>query len=269
MAVKSNHLIEARYRLSTSEQRLVLLLAAAIKPDETEIRSYRFRVSDLGRLLNTGSKNTHRRVHESVYRLMQRVLTIRAPNGDYKLLHWLDSASYYEGEGSFELKFSKELRPYLIGLAKQFKGLELGPMLQLRSKYSVRIYELLKQYEDIKYRRFELQELRAILGIKNDEYTDVRDLRSRVIEKAQKELRTHTDIRFTFKRVLKDRKIAGFDFTIKPNTPKKKAESISSPGKEAQQSLNYPAKIIERSEEETRKGLEEIRSIIGSIKSLN
>lgn len=47
---KSNELIEARYKLSIAEQRLVLLLASEISPDDENFKSYQIRVTDFAKM---------------------------------------------------------------------------------------------------------------------------------------------------------------------------------------------------------------------------
>ena len=46
---------------------------------------------------------------------------------------------------------------------------------------------LLKQYQKIGYREFELQEFKEILGIGEKEYPAYKDFRRRVIDQAKKE----------------------------------------------------------------------------------
>ena len=53
----------------------------------------------------------------------------------------------------------------MLDLQSQYKAYQLGNLIQLKSKYSVRLYELLKQYEKIGKRYFEVKELRLALGI--------------------------------------------------------------------------------------------------------
>ena len=48
---RHNHLIEARYRLTLQEQRLLLWLFSEIKPEDTDFKRYRVRIADLAKLI--------------------------------------------------------------------------------------------------------------------------------------------------------------------------------------------------------------------------
>jgi len=68
----------------------------------------------------------------------------------------------------------------------------------LRRFYYIRIYELLKQYETIRQRYFDLEELKNKLGILSEKYKFYGDIKRHIILPAQNELKKHTDIRFDF-----------------------------------------------------------------------
>lgn len=54
--------------------------------------------------------------------------------------------------------------PYLLQLKERFTRYELKNILYFKNKYSIRIYELLKQYEKIGKREINIKELRGYLG---------------------------------------------------------------------------------------------------------
>jgi hypothetical protein len=88
----------------------------------------------------------------------------------------------------------------------------------LPSPYYVRIYELLKQYEKIGERRFNVNELKEILGIQS-EYKLYGHFKSKIIDKAQAKLAEHTDISFTYKEIKRGRAVEELVFHIKHNKP--------------------------------------------------
>ena len=91
-------------------------------------------------------------------------------------------------------------------------------ILKLPSTYSIRIYELLKQYERIGERKFAVKELKEILGI-NREYKLYGHFKDRVIDKAQSDLKTFTDIQFTYTEVKKGKAVEILVFQIRQNVP--------------------------------------------------
>jgi plasmid replication initiation protein len=127
---------------------------------------------------------------------------------------WLASAEYFIGQGYMELEFSPKLKPYLLQLKERFTTYRLHNVMQLRSVYSIRIYELLKQYALIGTRLFELDDLKFILGIEKNEYEKYGHFKSKVLKVAQKELNEKTDISFEFEEIKSGRKVAKINFII-------------------------------------------------------
>jgi len=216
LVTKANKLIEANYRLSVSEQRVIAMVVSQLAPSDEDFKLYRFKISELAELIDSKTKNLHERVKALTKELVGKVLQIREPDG---LLHvaWLSAAQYYDGEGLVELSFDPKLKPYLLQLKERFTTYGLKNVVRLQSRYSVRIYELLKQYETLGKRTFELPELREKLGVKKHEYKRWQDFRRWVIAPAARELPKKTDISFSYKTRKKGRKIWYLDFTIRAN----------------------------------------------------
>jgi len=213
---KANALVEARYRLTIREQRLILMAISLLSPEDEDIPTVKIRIKDLIEVLELDSHSFYNELKKTLKRLLSRVLEIQEENG-YTLLHWVEVAKYLEGEGTVELKISKELKPYLLKLREKFTTYYLKAVIGLRSSYSVRLYELLKQYQDIGRRRFSIEELRSILKIEPDEYTRYNDFKRFVILQAQRELKEKTDIYFDFREIKRGRRVAEIEFTILEN----------------------------------------------------
>jgi plasmid replication initiation protein len=213
IVVKSNKLIEARHALTLAEQRIILLMISLIKPEDEDFKDYRIKIADFMKLVEIEDKGTYRKVEEITKNLMEKVLEIREPNTLLQV-NWLASAHYIYKEGYVNLCFSPMLKPYLLKLKECFTQYELKNVIRLKSIYSIRIYELLKQYERIGQRTFEIEELRKILGIKVNEYKLYGDLKRFVLHTAQRELSLKTDIEFKFSEIKTGRKITDIEFVI-------------------------------------------------------
>jgi len=226
VVTKANKLVEASYRLNVSEQRVLALLVTQIHPDDEELKPYRFKVAELAALIETRNNKAYREVQELTLSLIKKGLQIREPNRLVQM-SWLSSATYYEGKGTVELKFAPEMKPYLLRLQERFTSYKLANVVKLRSRYSVRLYELLKQYESFGKRSFDLVDLRRILGLSDSEFVLWNDFKRFVIERAQRELPKKTDIGFSYTVRKRARAVAFVDFKIWPVThhdkqPKKK-----------------------------------------------
>jgi len=216
--VKSNKLIEARYKLTLNEQRLILLMVSMIKPEDEDFKNIRIRIQDLKEFLDLQRKDLYEEIPEITRKLISRVVEIRDLKEKRLLqISWLSSAEYNFGEGVIELSFDPKLKPYLLKLKEAFTIYNLQSVLKLRSSYSIRFYELLKQYEKIGNRKFKLEDLRNVLGIGKNEYKLYGDFKRRVILPAQKELKEKTDIYFEFEEIKNKRKVVELVFHIYKN----------------------------------------------------
>ncbi|SDH85389.1 Initiator Replication protein [Aneurinibacillus thermoaerophilus] len=216
LVTKSNELIEASYKLTTNEQRIILMLAAKVQPEDQEFKRYRIQVSEFVKILDLKSKGVHNDIQEIIKGLMKKTFGIRKEKS-ILYLPWLASAEYFVGQGYMELEFSPKLKPYLLQLKERFTTYRLHNVMQLRSVYSIRIYELLKQYAQIGSRLFELDDLKFVLGIEKNEYQKYGHFKAKVLKVAQKELQEKTDIAFDFEEIKNGRKVAKLNFIIRKN----------------------------------------------------
>lgn len=232
VVTKSNSLVEASYRLNVSEQRVVALLAAQIHPDDEDFKPYRFRVSELQALMDNNSKSVYAEVKDLTRGLMKRVIQINEADGPLQVA-WLSSAKYFTGKGEVELCFDPKMKTYLLQLQSRFTSFKLANVIKLRSRYSVRIYELLKQYEGLGSRSFELTELRRIIGLAPDELSRWNDFHRKVLDVAKRELPQKTDLGFNYSTRKNGRAVASVSFEIwsarkkDPTSEESKAKQIA------------------------------------------
>ena len=108
---------------------------------------------------------------------------------------------------------------------EQFTQYALRNIVKFKSVYSIRIYELLKQYSttDHKTRILEFQDLRAKLGlvefdkhnnIIKEKFKSYRNIKQKILLSAQKELKEKADISFEFEEIKRGRRISAIKFII-------------------------------------------------------
>ena len=212
---KSNKLIEANYKLSLQEQRLIYLLTSQINNKDKDFEEYEFMIADIALKLNMDIKSAYREIQKAVTSLISRTMTINEPDGPLHI-SWLASAKYHTKKGSVSLAFAPRLKPYLLQLQGEFAKLELNNLISFRSVYSMRIYELLKQYQRIKAREFNIKDLKNILGITQKSYEIYNNFKRQVILKAEQELKEseNSDIWFSFEEEKENRKVVRLRFFI-------------------------------------------------------
>lgn len=230
---KANRLIEARYSLSLNEQKLVLFAASRINnfigKDFTILR---MPVVEFFR--NAGLEDTsknHSYIKNVVKGLMGKQLEIEYVNGDWELIQWVSRCKYESKNAIIEFEFSQALKPYLLELEENYRGYPLKEVMKLNSKYSIRLYELLIQWEYTTHKslNIELEELRKKMGVLNNEYERFTDFENRVIKTAVKELNKESNIFVNYEKIKKGRSIDSikFKFEIKNDEKKKQIEVMS------------------------------------------
>jgi plasmid replication initiation protein len=235
---KSNDLIEkARYDLSITQQKLILFVIKEIRTDDTDFKTYDVFVSELIEATKS-SDWLYFKLKQEAKDILKKPLLIRTDDGGWVALNWFSSIRYLPGKGILRLRFDPALKPYLLQLKERFTEYDLRNVFPMRSTYSPRIYELLKQYQQFGKRYFDLEEFKQLLAIDTKiAYSSYGLIKQHIISTAIKEINQHTDLQITdFKEKKISRKVVGFTFyfTLKENIREGTATAISNsePAKE-------------------------------------
>lgn len=214
IVTKSNELVNAQYRLSTYETRIILFLASKVQPKDEQFNKFTFSVKEIASVLGLTGNSVYEDLQRITYGLLDKKFTIITKRGNKDSIlqtNWLASAEYTGG--SVELEFSAKLKPYFLQLKEKFTSYKLYDVIRLKNMYSFRIYEILKQYEGIGTRVMELEELRALL-VSEEDYPKYGNFKQKVLLVAQKELAEKTDLYFDFEEIKTGKKVTKLKFTI-------------------------------------------------------
>jgi len=216
LIVKSNYIIEASYKLSLEEQRIIHILTSMINKDDVDFKKYKLTVKEFIKITKTKDKNIYKNVAGYVESLRRRDLTIIKENSILKL-NWLSSAEYFDKQGYIELEFSPKLKPYLLQLKESFTKLSREKLISFKSQHTGRVYELLKQYEKIKCREITIEKFKKYLGFEDYEYKEYGLIKQRILTKAKEEINKNSDINVDYEEIKEGRKVIAIKFIIKSN----------------------------------------------------
>jgi hypothetical protein len=218
IVTQANELVLARYILPLAEQRLVLTMIARIQPDDEDFKPYLISVSELADFLGVARGSAYQECKRITEKLMTRVLNIEEP-GRLLQTNWVSSAEYLDGTGMVSLSFDPLLKPYLLQLKGNFTSCKLHMLLSFKSQYTVRVYSLLKQYERLRERQIELNELREILGLRKDQHIEYSHFKINILLPVQKELAEKSDLSFEFDEIKYSRRVSAINFRITSKKP--------------------------------------------------
>jgi plasmid replication initiation protein len=221
LVTKSNHLVEAGYKLSLNEQRLILCAIARLdgrkplsKDNDFIITAAEFSVT-----FGIPIKQAYETLEDASSRLYER--DIKTFDKDAKTrgrFRWVDSIKYWDGEAKVTLSFSRHIVPYLALLHQQFTTYELKQVSQLKTAYAIRFYELLVQFIKTGERHIPLEQLRDMLELKNM-YPRFFDLKKRIIDPSIIEINTSTNLTVEWDVAKKGRTITGLIFVFQKTQP--------------------------------------------------
>lgn len=141
-----------------------------------------------------GSHESNDRITESLTRLMGAIAVIRVVKDDNasELRVQLLGANIVQDQkdGYFYYKFPDEMR-VIIMQSTVFARLKSHVMYALRSKYALRLYEIVQKRANLKYKKheeFSVEEFRNLLGVPKGKLKRFSDFNGHAIAPAVKEL---------------------------------------------------------------------------------
>lgn len=212
LIVKANDFIQARFNLTLNEQKLFLYAVSKLDRDMKELPAVTINIKDFTMLVETTSKR-YEEIRDVARSLRSKEVFIKVDEKEISM-GWFSKVKSERGSGDIEIYFDDDLIPQLLQLKSRFTRYQLKNILHLRNKYSIRLYELLKQYETIKTRQFDLIEFKNILMLDDNKYERFYDFNKYILAPSTEEINKFTDINIAYEKVTKGRKVTGIKYTI-------------------------------------------------------
>lgn len=137
------------------------------------------------------------------------------------LFRWIEKPRIKKKSGIIELRLDEDLRPYLLQLRQNFTKYEIIYTLNFKSKYTIRLYELIKsihyqELETLEY-KFSLEKLRKLTGSEN--HKTYQHFKDRVLLPAIREINQYSDKIIEFEPLKDGRTVKAIKFYISTKTP--------------------------------------------------
>lgn len=198
-----NVITSGRYDYSACMLDILFMVLSCLKKDKLE---YTIHVHDIEAI--TGRKWNLKQLREATESIGSRMFEIETPKKISQL--WLFSkVDYLIGTGSFSVKLNDEALPYFFELKNNFTALQLKSVLNCSSKYAKRLYGIACQWRSIGSKRFEIEELKKMLGLidkkGNEQFERISQFKEYVLDIAKKQINENSDIEIDFELKKKGR----------------------------------------------------------------
>lgn len=218
--VKANSLIEASYRLTLDEMRLLALTIGTMNP-KSDQQVFEFSVSEfVNQFPEVNADRAYTQIKSAIERISERWVKTEDERHVTKF-RWVSSQTYFKKEGRFKIALTNEIMPYLTQLKGQFTQYQLNHISGFSSVHAIRLYELFTQYKRLGDRYISVEDLKKWLQLE-DKYDRYNNLNQRVLTPALSEINAKSDLFVEYEPIKKGRKVTGIEFSITYEKPVKK-----------------------------------------------
>ena len=191
-----NTITSGRYDYSACMLDILFMILAGL---ENNKREYNISAKDIETI--TGRSWNYQQLRTSTEMIGSRVFEIETDDR-YRQIWLFSSVEYMKGSGAFKVKINEDALPFFFELKNNFTSMQLKSVLNCSSKYAKRLYALACQWRSVGQKRFEISELKKMLGLihKNGEeqFTEITAFKNKVLEIAKKQINENTDIQFDY-----------------------------------------------------------------------
>jgi plasmid replication initiation protein len=247
LVVKSNRIVEASYRLTLNEQRIILYSICRAREEQkglfpdlpVTITAETF----LKQFPAIGKQNVYNQLKDAMNALYARSVTIHDTDPAtgfprVKETRWLSEKAYIDGAGHVQVVFTPAVIQHITRLEAEFTSYQLEKVGNMTSAHAIRIYEMLAQYRAIGTRELNMKWLRDALQIESHEYKLTADFTRKVLDAAVKQINDHSDLKVSYEPKKTSRAITDFVFKIKDkNAPAKPKKPSVAPDQAARDAL--------------------------------
>jgi plasmid replication initiation protein len=227
---KANKIVEAGFKLSLNEQRVILACIAQVRSTDSLLTCDEFELtaSHFSQMFHVTESRAYHALTEVSETLFNRYVVVDNPYPDKPRIkrlkmRWISAIKHVPDEGKIILNFSQDMLPYLSELKGRFTRYELKNIGKMTCVYAIRLYELLIQWQKRGSRTVDIEWLKRQFEIELL-YSDVCDLKKRVLIPAVEDINENSNLHVSWQQIKTGRKITHFTFKFREkvsDTPKK------------------------------------------------
>jgi plasmid replication initiation protein len=228
LIVSSNDLIHAKYSFTLWQKRVFAFMISQIEGSAVEFNLQKMYVKDIMAFFKVKNKEDYaviQRIPEQLYEMSMK-MPYKTEKGhkrwrEIRILSQFTRPEDKEADNAYvEMKFNDDLKPHLLELRRLFSQYDIRNIIQLRSVYSFKIYEIIKSNEYLGKWEVSLTDLKEMLDVEN-KYKHYGSFKLKILNQAQKDLTECCDVSFSYEEKTIRKRVEKLVFYIKKNTPTK------------------------------------------------
>ena len=228
---KANKVIEASYKLSLNELRVVLACVGQVNSMEEllETDSFELSAKNFAKLFSVSDENAYQALIDVAKSLFNRYVVVDNPDPEHPKvkrleMRWISSIKHLPDDGKVILRFSQDILPYLGQLDGKFTRYKLEHIGNMTCIYAIRLYELLAQWQAVGKREVELDWLKQQLQLE-ESYNRMDNFKARVLDPAVKDINTHSNFNVAWEQRKTGRRVTHLTFTFAEKQPEPQPEA--------------------------------------------
>ena len=225
---KSNDLIQqSRFCLTLQQQKCILYIISQIDFRDDDFRIYDFSIQEFCKVCGIETDGrTYKYLKDALLGIRNAGIWITMPNGKERTLAWIEKAEVDSGSGTVRVRLDEDMKPYLLHLKNNFTSYDIVYTLHFKSKYSIRLYELIKSihFRDIEpyQQEFTLDELK--LRMDAQRYKEYKNFKARALDPAVKEINAYSDKAIEYTEIKRGLKVESILFAVKTKSAMERIE---------------------------------------------
>lgn len=218
LVVKDNALVEACHSLNLVPQRLIVLAIIEAREQGTMIKAgglLKIKAVDYMTHFNVKRQTAYEALSSAAHELFEATFKwiSKDENGNQEInvSRFVQRISYIGDAGYIKIMFSEDIMPLITRLDQRYTEYDLIQISELKSGYSLRIFEMFMQWIGNKNPpTIKLEDFREKLGLAENQYVNMSDFKKRVLNPSLKEINLKTNIEATYEQKKEGVKIIGF-----------------------------------------------------------
>ena len=232
IVAKSNQFIlHSRYDLSLMEQRILACMISMVDSRGSDLQDCELDIDTFCTLCKIEKRGSARYLKEVTKGLRDQSFWMETEEGVYETFSWVEKISINEKKGKITLRFSNDMKPFLLNLQSDFTSYKLPMVLRFSSRYTNIVFDLIYSKFGQNGRKsgsleILVDEMKERVQIKKDKRTNrvvnqnisFKDLRVRILEPTLEEINKFTDIMVDAEYIKNGRKTELIRFNFRKKT---------------------------------------------------